>query len=130
LDKDYGFGSTRHLEGAQQVKTLKQVKILFEAAAVASSVILGKAGYLLQLAQFPLHRLQKWDSALDGALLCKAGSSLGASPAMIHASRKEGGLGVFSFAALALQCGATELLVGSMAQVLGGKWPAVDTMRH
>jgi hypothetical protein len=85
---------------SRELNRLKRKRLtLSEAAAVASSVILGKAGYLLQLAQFPLHRLQKWDSALDGALLCKAGSSLGASPAMIHASRKEGGLGVFSFEA-------------------------------
>jgi hypothetical protein len=58
---------------------------------------------MLQLAQFPLHRLQKWDSALNGALLFKAGSSLGAYPAMIHASRKEGGLGVFSFTGVHLE---------------------------
>jgi hypothetical protein len=90
-----------------ELSRLKKKKItLSEAAVVASSVILGKAGYLLQLAQFPLHRLQKWDSALNRALLSKAGASLGASPAMLHASRKEGGLGIFSFSALALQSGA------------------------
>jgi hypothetical protein len=40
---------------------------------------------------------------------------------MIHASRKEGGLGVFSFTALALRCGATELLVRLNGTGIGGK---------
>jgi hypothetical protein len=43
---------------SRELSRLKRKKLtLSEAAAVASSVILGKAGYLLQLAQFPLHRL-------------------------------------------------------------------------
>jgi hypothetical protein len=40
---------------------------------------------------------------------------------MIHASRKEGGLGVFFFTALDLQCGATELLVRLNGAGIGGK---------
>jgi hypothetical protein len=43
------------------------------------------------------------------------------SLAMIRGSRKEGGLVVFSFTALALQCGATKLLVRLNGAGIGGK---------
>jgi hypothetical protein len=112
LDKDYGPGSTRDFEGAQQVKTQKTYLVRSGGRRLFGHT---RQGWV------PLHRLQNWDSALDGALLCKTGSSLGATLAVIHASRKEGGLGVFSFTALALQCGATELLVGLNGAGIGGK---------
>ena len=107
---------------SRELNRLKKKNLtLSEAAAVASSVILGKAGYLLQLAQFPLSKLKKWDSALNGALLHKVGAALGASPSMLHADKKKGGMGIFTFSSLALQSGATELLVRLNSANTSGK---------
>ena len=94
---------------------------LAEAAAVASSIVQGKAGYLLQLAQFPLATLQKWDSQLDSILRLKAGSAFSGSAAMFHAPKAKGGLGIFTFQSLASQSLGTELLVRLQGQGVGGK---------
>ena len=94
---------------------------LAEAAAVASSIIQGKAGFLLQLAQFPLGMLQKWDSQLDRILRLKAGSAFSGSAAMFHAPKEKGGLGIFSFQSLATQSLGTELLVRLQSKGIGGK---------
>ena len=113
LDLDWKKITALSAKGiSRELNRLKRKNLtLSEAAAVASSVILGKAGYLLQLAQFPLHQLKSWDASLNGCLLRKVGAALGASPAMLHADQSEGGMGIFTFAGLALQSGATELLV-------------------
>ena len=96
---------------------------LAEAAAVASSIIQGKAGFLLQLAQFPLGMLQKWDSQLDRILRLKAGSAFSGSAAMFHAPKDKGGLGIFSFQSLAAQSLGTELLVRLQARASVGRLP-------
>ena len=94
---------------------------LAEAAAVASSIVQGKAGYLLQLAPFPLSVLDQWDSKLNNILRLKAGSSYSASPAMFHAPKDKGGLGIFTFNSLANQSLGTELLVRLQSPTLSGK---------
>ena len=113
LDLDWKKITALSAKGiSRELNRLKRKNLtLSEAAAVASSVILGKAGYLLQLAQFPIHQPKSWDASLNGCLLNKVGAALGASPAMLHADQSESGMGIFTFAGLALQSGATELLV-------------------
>ena len=94
---------------------------LAEASAVASSIVQGKAGYILQLAQFPLATLKAWDSSLNKILRSKAGASHSGSPAMFHAPIKKGGKGVFTFESLACQSLGTELLVRLQSKGLGGR---------
>jgi hypothetical protein len=94
---------------------------LAEVAAVASSIVQGKAGYLLQLAQFPLSTLQKWDSKLDAILRLKAGAAFSGSAAMFHAPKAKRGLGMFTFQSLASQSLGTELLVRLQGHGVGGK---------
>ena len=107
---------------SRELNRLKKKQLTLSAAeAVASSVILGKAGYLLQLAQFPLSRLKAWDTALNHALRYKVKGAPSASPAMLHADKKKGGLGIYSFSALALQSGATELLVRLNSSGIAGQ---------
>ena len=88
---------------------------------MASSIVQGKAGYLLQLAPFPLAVLDQWDSKLNNILRLKAGSSYSASPAMFHAPKDKGGLGIFTFHSLATQSLGTELLVRLQSPTLSGK---------
>ena len=94
---------------------------LSECATYASSVISGKAGYLLQVGQFPLSTLAGWDSSLDVTLRIKAGVPYASSSHMFHAPKERGGLGIYSFSSLALQATATELLVRLNSRGLAGE---------
>jgi hypothetical protein len=94
---------------------------LAEASAIASSIVQGKAGYILQLAQFPLATLKAWDSSLNKIHHSKAGASHSGSPAMFHAPISKGGKGVFTFESLACQSLGTELLVRLQSKGLGGR---------
>ena len=63
---------------------------------MASSIVQGKAFFLLQLAQFSLATLKKSDSQLDKILrLRRAPPSLGLQPCL-HAPKDKGGLEMFS----------------------------------
>ena len=73
--------------------------------------ILGKAGFFLQLCQFPLTALEQWDSRLSALVRSKAGLCYSSSSAPFLAPRSRGGLGVPSFVSLATQAAGTELLV-------------------
>ena len=101
---------------------------LAEALARASSVVAGKAGYLLQVCRFTKTMLLKLDSSLNKALKKKTKLAMGSSAHGLH-SPKSIGMGLFTMMGLAQQTCITELLVrlnspGLQGRVARSRWNA------
>lgn len=101
-------------------RLVKKKLTLCEAMSVSSSVVAGKAGYLLQLGQFSAAMLDAWDAALNTTIRSKARLAMGSSTHGVRAN-KNIGLGLFSFTGLAQQAAITELLVRLNANNTGGR---------
>ena len=84
---------------------------LQETTTVASAVVAGKAGYLLQLGQYDVTTLRSWDATMNKILRNKAALPFSSSAHGLHAAKNKGGMQQFTFFNLAQQSLATELIV-------------------
>ena len=106
---------------------------LAEVASFASMCTQGMAAYYLQLGHLPIGMLETLDRELDRVLRAKAKLPFTASTALLHAPKKSGGLGIFTFKGLAQAACTTELLVrlqspGIVGKVCRQRWNAMKLL--
>ena len=83
---------------------------LQQTLVIANTVLRGRAGFFLQIAPFPEAMIKKWDASLDKILKAKGRLPYSSSPAILHAPKASGGIGLFTYKGLAQAAAITGLL--------------------